>query len=109
MSKTKLFDTRKITTISLPSYPDVEIVLYGDLLTHEFEKLSEIEKDYDKGMNTIICLIKSWSFVDENENSLEVNKENLGKLPAKDFTFLMERAGQVMEDVSSKKAGSSKK
>lgn len=109
MTKTKLFDTRKIITIALPSYPDSEVELYDGLLTYEFEKLNAVEKDYDRGIETLRFLIKAWSFVDEEEKDLEVTKENLGKLPAKDFTYIMEKVGEIMEEATEKKRVSSKK
>ncbi len=109
-NKTKLFDSRKIIKISLPSYPDSEVELYDGLLTSEFEALGNIEKDYDRGIETLRFLIKSWSFVDdtEEEKPLAVTKENLGKLPAKDFTFMMEKVGKIFEQISEKKEESSK-
>lgn len=105
---TKLFDARKILKINLPSYPDSEIELYDGLLTSEFEKLSDTKKDYDRGILTLQYLIKTWSFVDENDKLLEVSKENLGKLPAKDFTFIMETVGEIMNKENEKKEESSK-
>lgn len=108
MKKTKLFDTRKIIKITLPSYSDSEVELYDGLLTHEFEKLSDVEKDYDRGIETLRLLIKKWSFVDDEEKPLEVTKENMGKLPAKDFTFMMKKVGDIMGDITEKKEVSSK-
>ena len=109
MTKTKLFDTRKTIKIALPSYPDSEVELYDGLLTFEFEKLTEVEKDYDRGIETLRFLIKSWSFVDDNEKPLEVTKEVLGRLPAKDFTYIMEKVGEIMNQMIEKKEPSSKK
>ena len=107
-TKTKLFDTRKTIKITLPSYPDSEVELYDGLLTSEFEKLSDLEKDYVRGIETLRFLIKSWSFVDEDDKPSEINKENLGKLPAKDFTYMMEKVGGIMENITEKKEVSSK-
>lgn len=106
---TKLIDVRKVEKFSLPSFPDVVIEVYDGFLTHEFEKLNIIESDYDKGIGTLLCLIKSWSFTDDNDKPLEINKENLGKLPAKDYAFLIEKIGKIMENVTEKKEVSSKK
>ena len=108
MKKTKLFDTRKIIKIALPSFEESEVELYDGLLTSEFEVLSNLEKDYDRGIETLRFLIKTWSFVDEKDETLEVSKENLGKLPAKDFTYMMEQVGDIMETGAEKKGVSSK-
>ena len=86
---TKLFDVRKVKKISLPSYPDVEIELYDQLLTSDVGKLTKVESDYDKGIEVLRCIIKSWSFVDEKDKPCEISKENLEQLTTKDFTFLM--------------------
>ncbi|MCP6727529.1 MAG: hypothetical protein KJI69_05975 [Patescibacteria group bacterium] len=108
MKKTKLFDTRKTIKIALPSFPDSEVELWDGLLTSEFEVLSNLEKDYDRGIETLRFLIKAWSFVDEKDETLDVTKETLGKLPARDFTFMMEQVGDIMETMTEKKEVSSK-
>ncbi|MFA5174716.1 MAG: hypothetical protein WC438_06040 [Candidatus Pacearchaeota archaeon] len=91
-----LFDVRKTKKINLPSYPDVEIELYDQLLTSDVGKLSNNTTDYDRGIEVLRCLIKSWSFVNEKEEPLTISKENLEKLPTKDFTFLMKEAAEAL-------------
>ena len=77
-TKTKLFDSRKTIKITLPSYKDSEVELYDGLLTSEFEKLGSVEKDYDRGIETLRFLIKSWSFVDDEDKPLKPTKEIFG-------------------------------
>ena len=93
---TKLFDVRKVKKINLPSYPDVEIELYDQLLTSDVGRLTNISSDYEKGIEVLRCLIKSWSFVDEKDKPCEITKENLEKLTAKDFTFLMNATSDTL-------------
>lgn len=94
---TQLFDAREIKKVSLPSYPDVEIELYDGLLTDQIGVITRIDNDYDRGIEVLRFLMKSWSFVDEKEAPLAITKQNLGKLPAKDFTFLMDSAMQSLD------------
>lgn len=106
---TKLIDTRKIKKVILPSYPDSEIELYDTLLVRDVEQLEKIDNNYERGIITLKCLIKSWSFVDEKDEPLEVSKDSLGLLPAPDFTFLMQSIDGVFEEQKTKKVVSSKK
>lgn len=94
---TKLFDVRKVNKVMLPSYPDVEVELYDGLLTEQIGILNKSDSDYDRGIETLRYLIKSWSFVNEKDEPLEINKENLGRLPAKDFMFLMDSATKTLD------------
>ena len=100
---TKLLDPRKTKKIELPSFPDSEVELYDGLLTDQIGTLTKNDNDYDRGIEVLKALIKSWSFVDENEKSLAVSKETLGKLPAKDFMFLMDAAMGSLDFLDNKK------
>jgi len=99
----KLFDARKIKKVNLPSYPDVEVEMHDGLLTEQIGAIGKFDNDYDRGIEVLRFLIKSWSFVDEAEKSLEVNKANLGKLPVKDFTFLMDVATESLDFLEEQK------
>ena len=100
---TQLTDARKTFKVKLPSYPDVEVVLYDGLLTGQFGLLEKIEGDYDKGLKSLEFLMQSWSFVDEKEEPLPITIDNLKKLPAKDFTVLMNRLEELMKEDEGKK------
>ena len=93
----KLFDARKVKKVNLPSYPEVEVEMFDGLLTEQIGMLNKSDGDYDRGIEVLRFLIKSWSFVNEKEEALEVSKESLGKLPAKDFMFLMESATKSLD------------
>jgi hypothetical protein len=88
----KLFDPRKIKKVILPSFLESVVEMYDSLLTGELEVVSKIEGDYDKGIQILCFLIKSWEFVDEQGVVLPVSKENLNKLPAPDYMVLMDEA-----------------
>ena len=93
---TKLLDPRKIIKITLPSFPDSEVEIYDGLLTGEALGLNKEEADNETGMLLLQKIIKSWSFVDENEKPLAITKETLGLLPMKDFKMLMDKVNKTM-------------
>lgn len=106
---TQLFDPRKTKKVKLPSFPDVEVEIYDSLLTDQIGKINKLDNDFDRGMETLRFLIKSWSFVDGKDEPLEVKKETLGKLPTKDFTVLMNVAGESLGFLDEEKTKSLKK
>ncbi len=106
---TTLSDIRKVNKINLPSYPDVEVELYDGLLTGQVSSLNKFETDYDRGIEVLRFLIKSWSFVDEEGKTLIVTKEELGKLPIRDFTTLMNAATESLDFLAPKKEKNLKK
>jgi len=101
----QLLDVRKVMKMSLPSYPDSEVEYFDGLLTGELNEINKIENDDEKGIKTLECFIKSWSFVDATDKPLPVTMENLKKLPLKDFLELMNKINAVMgvEDGKKKK------
>ena len=99
----QLKDPRKVQQIKLPSFPNDSVELYDGLLTYEINELTDIEKDYDKGIETLRRLIKSWKFTNEKDEALEINAKSLGMLPTKDFTMLMNAVNKVFEDMDIKK------
>lgn len=100
---TQLFDARKVKKLVLPSYPDVEIEMFDGLLTEQIGALSKFDNDYDRGIEVLRFLLKSWSFVDEKGEFLAIKKETLGKLPAIDFTFLMDEATKSLDFLGEQK------
>jgi len=72
-------------------------------LTFQLKKISEYDNDYDRGVETLRYLIKSWSFVDGDEKPLEITPEILGRLPQDDFTFLMDEVTKTFEKKDLKK------
>lgn len=100
---TQLLDARKTIKVILPSYPDVTVELYDGLLTGEIGELNKVTTDYERGLETLRLLIKSWSFVDAKEKILPVTIDNLKLLPAKDFTALMNAIEKTMKVEEEKK------
>lgn len=100
---TKFIDARKIKEISLPSYPDVKIELYDCLLTGEAGQLRETESDHERGLQTLVHFIKSWTFVDELEKPVPITTDNLNKLPIKDVEALMSAVDNSLKEAETKK------
>jgi hypothetical protein len=99
---TKLFDPRTVKKIELPSFPGSEVELYDGLLTQQAIEINKKDDDYDIGMNMLQYIIKSWSFVDENEKPLPITRETLGMLPMKDFSMLMNEVEKTMDFLGKK-------
>ena len=99
---TKLLDPRKILKFGLPSFPGSEIEMYDGLLTSQALDLGKAGSDYETGIVLLQNIIKSWSFVDETEKPLAINKESLGMLPMKDFKILMDKVNETMDFLEKK-------
>ncbi len=99
----QLLDPRKTHTVLLPSFPGAKVTLYDGLKTKEIGIISLIGDDYNRGLETLRFLIKSWSFVDENKEPLPITKETLGELPVKDFTILMNKITEMLDTIEIKK------
>ena len=84
-------DIRKTSELILPSYPDSKIVLYDRILAGGMERIMEAKTDFERGLIALQEMIKDWNFTDEKGNKLEVNLENLRRLPMEDLTFLMDK------------------
>jgi len=102
-NKMKLLDPRKIIKVSLPSFENVEVDLYDSLLTEQLGEIGSDLTDYERGIRTLQFLIKSWPFTDDKEQPLTITKENLGKLPVKDFTAMMEAVTKSMDFLGKEK------
>ena len=73
------------------------------LLTYQINELTKEETDYDKGIGVLEKMIKSWTFVDENNKPLEITAKSLGLLPTKDFSTLMEIVNETFDTINLKK------
>ena len=86
-------DIRKTIELTLPSYEGSKVVIYDKVLAGTMEKMMDCKNDFERGLVALQDLIKEWNFVDDEGNKLEINLENLRKLPMKDLTFLIEKVG----------------
>jgi len=108
MPNVELKDPRKVTTVSLPSFPESKVELYESVLFSEMRQLEKVQNDSERGLLTLKFMIKDWNFTDEKGEKIEVNEENLGKLPIQDLTMLLEKVGEFFEKITKKKEKPSK-
>jgi hypothetical protein len=103
-----LSDRRQIKRVNLPSYPEDEaaIEMYDRMLYSEAMKVNEAKTDFERGVETLRFLIKSWPFVDTEGKTLEVNSESLGKLSVPDVFFLLDTANQSFDFLDKEKSKS---
>lgn len=104
-----LDDRRKIKKVVLPSYPEVEVEMYDKLLYFQVAELDKCTTDSERGIEILRNLIKSWPFVDKEGKVLEVNKENLGKLPVSDIMALLNVATDSIRFLETEKMKNLKK
>lgn len=84
----KLTDTRITREVELPSLPGSKVVIYSSLL---FKDLDGTSRDgFQFGLQSLPKLIKSWNLCDENDKELEINVENVQKLPLPVAQFLLD-------------------
>jgi hypothetical protein len=99
-------DIRKTISVSLPSYPESEVIMYESLL---FGEVSQMNKstgdDADKGLLSLQFLIKEWNFTNELGEKLPVSVEVLNSFSVEDITFLL----KTVTDLFTKEAEEKKK
>jgi len=93
-----LTDVRKTHTVELPSFKGSSIELHDGILFGDAQRIEKIENDFEKGIQSLLCMMKTWNFADEKDNILEINEENLNRLPAVDLTFLMEKISDFLTE-----------
>lgn len=89
-----LSDIRKTLELELPSYPGSKIVVYDSLLVTQVYG----SEDAKTPLESYVRLIKSWNFTDEDGKDLPVTVENLGRLKATDFNFIVDRLTEFRSD-----------
>ena len=110
----KLTDFRPVKEITLPSYPDSKVEIFGSLLVGDtlslskadFGKIKEGETPTEdmllQFMDVLPKLIKSWNFTDNNEQPLLVTRENLGFLKAEDLIFMLQQITEFVNESKKK-------
>lgn len=92
-------DSRPTRTVTLPSFPGSEVVVYTSLMVTEqraiekkYQKLDgSLDKDRsaELGFEMVATTIKEWNFV-VNGKPLDITAENLERFPMIDFVVLQE-------------------
>lgn len=100
MTETKnvvLTDIRKTHVVELPSFKGSRIELYDGILFGDAQRIERIEKDFEKGIQSLLSMMKSWNFTDGKGTVLDITEDNLNQLPASDLTFLMEKISDFLD------------
>ena len=109
MANVVFSDNRKTISVSLPNYPDSEIIMYDSLT---FGQVSQMNKsagdDADKGLLSLQFLIKNWNFVDDKGEELPVSLDNLNKFSMDDITILLKKVADFFTKETEGKKKSSK-
>lgn len=92
-----LKDIRKTYTLELPSFKGSEVELYENFLFGESIELERNKDEIERGVKSMILLIKRWNFTDEEGKELEVNEENLRKLPSSDLVMLLNKVTEIFK------------
>lgn len=81
-------DTRKTKTITLPSFPGSEVVVYTELNIGQQRAISNAADNFERGIRAAIASIKSWNMYLDETTPLEVTEENLQKFPQDDVIII---------------------
>jgi len=99
----KVSSAYETKTITLPSYPDSQVLIKTKVLVEDL-----IESDQKEGWSEYLCItsrmIKEWNFFDDQEQPLPINEDTLKQFPEEDLRFLM----QEIKEFTQKKTPSDK-
>ncbi len=103
MTNVVLKDIRETKAVELPSFKGSSILLYKTLLTGQIKELEGTTNEMDRGIKTLILLIKEWNFTDEEDKPLPITQDSINILPIKDLRFLMTEMTAIFDDDDEKK------
>lgn len=93
MTKVTSKDFRREKEITLPA-SGVTLICYSSVLVGDIVNLDlNGEKKLEQNVEIILKVIKEWNFYDkdEDESPLPITMDNLKRIPAPDFTYLVEQ------------------
>ena len=90
---------RNTKTIVLPE-SGAEVVIYSSLIMQDFANIKKSGSDIENSIHILSKLIKSWNIYgsDDAEEVLEINYDNVGRLPVKDLTELTTLLGEFVTE-----------
>lgn len=96
------FDTK---VVSLPSFPDAEIVVKNNISVNDISVSEKQEDDISKSLAVAVKLIVSWNFTTEHDEPLPISIDILKEFPIEDVKYLIE---SVVLPIAQKKTDSEK-
>lgn len=94
---------QKTITVELPSYKGSEVEIYEKA---PFSVVADVKEGMDNiqvAKMVLPRLIVGWNFTDKSGSKLEVNMENIMKLPITDINYLTERALEKVQTTLKKR------
>lgn len=84
-------------TISLPSYPDSEVVLITSPTVEQIMSIEKLDGELEKAVTIASKMVLSWNFTDEKDAPLPVTTDAIKGLPTADLEFLLETIAPFIE------------
>lgn len=100
----KFTNKQNTVTVELPSYEGSKVTLKSSLSVGNIKTIYKEKDEFEQSICLLLAYIKDWNFVDEDDNPVEVTRENIEELPLEDFQFLSEK----IQGLSNKKKGKTK-
>ena len=90
-------DARKVTEVSLPSFPGSKVSMYQDLLIGEVRRFNDIKDPFDKAIEIMIASTKDWNLAEEVDDGnggtvvqkIAITKAIVDKMPQEDIMLLL--------------------
>lgn len=86
-------DTRKQTTVELPSFPGSQVTILQELNMGSVRALNHISDPFDKAIEMMIMSIKDWNLAEQSADGsvvkMAITKENIDKFPQSDVMVLL--------------------
>jgi len=99
MNKVIAKDFRALKEFTLP-ISKVVITCYSSILLGELGEISKKETSFETNIEVVAKVIKEWNFYlnEADESPLPINVENLSRLPAPDFEYLVKELAEFSAD-----------
>lgn len=86
-------DTRKKTTVELPSFPGSQVTIFQELQLGTVRSLNHISDPFEKAVEMMILSIEDWNLASQGTDGsitkMTITKENIDKFPQGDIMVLL--------------------
>lgn len=99
MASPVLKDIRGTKTITLPGYPDSEVVLYDSILVGDALRVEKLatHQSPEELIKALPIFIKSWNFVDETQKPLAIDEKSVGLLSVEAVTTIAQEVSALVD------------
>lgn len=81
-------DTRKTSTIELPSFPGSQVVVYNELNIGQQREVANAPTGFEQGLKTAEVAIKEWNLFEDENTPLPISIETFKRFPEKDMLVI---------------------